>query len=512
MILIALIIIWFSVRNFIEDNMKNIGILQAAGYTSRQLQAVSLLEFMGIAFGGAVLGLLMGGAGSGTIGSIQASMLGLSWSQKIDLMSAGIVLAVVLMICFSVTYSASRMYKKVPVLDALRGGIHTHNFRKNNFPMERSVFPVSIVLGGKSILGEKLKNIAVLCIVMLLSFTSCAGFFMYQNFSRDTANLLKLVGVELGTAVITGEDLEQIGAEVSKWDMVEQVLYGNTGSIKLTKGKERISLTCDIWDDPRKLENEIVLEGRIPKYENEIVVTVSAAKELGADVGDIIYVEGSGERMDYLVSGIDQKINNLGRKALMTMEGAVRLNGKSQAMSLYIYAREGYTFSKLQQELETSFTDIIITDSQKQSADTLASISGGVSLICSIFLMITVAVVIMVVMLLIKTKIRRERKNYGIYKALGFTTWQLMIQTMMSNLPVILLGTAAGAAAAKYLTNAMIALVLRFCGIQKTDMDTSFIWVLLTVGIIMTAALAVAFLCSAKIRKIEPVTLLQEEG
>lgn len=132
------------------------------------------------------------------------------------------------------------------------------------------------------------------------------------------------------------------------WDQVENVSYYSNSSIKLTKGEESTTLTADFWKNPEDLENETLIEGRLPKYENEIVITTKVSEILKAQVGDVIYVEGVGERKDYIVSGIDQKINSMGIKAMLNFKGAERLNGACTTYCLYIHTKEGITYSKME--------------------------------------------------------------------------------------------------------------------------------------------------------------------
>lgn len=511
LIFVGLIIIRFSMRNFVEENMKNIGILQASGYTGKQLRRSSVLEIMGITIMGIILGLFLGGICSVPIGNLESSMIGLRWNQTFDWQTAILSGLLVLILVMAAAVSVSRMYGRIMVLEALRGGIHTHNFRKNYLSLDTCRLPESALLGCKCIIGEKVKSISILCIVILLSFASCVGFAIYQSFSKDRTNLLKITGIELGTAIVTGENLEEVGEEVMSWEEIDFIQYKAGSTVKIINGENEITLNCDIWENPDLLEHESLVKGRLPRNDNEITLTVKASKKLGVSAGDVVYVESKGERKDYIVSGIDQKINNLGIKAMMNVKGAERLNIWNQgSMLLYIYTKAGVSYKDLV-NLMKGFAGISILDSQKQAETALSSVQMGMKMICIVFVMITLIVVTMVVMLLIKSRVIKERKNYGIYKAIGFTTKQLIVQTMMSNLPIIILGAVIGSLISIYLTKPLAVLCLSAFGIQKVEMIIDPFYLILTIlGIGITATL-VSLICSIKIRKIEPVKMLVEE-
>lgn len=67
LVIISLIIVRFSVRGFIEDNIKNIGVLQACGYTIRQLRCSIFIEMFGITAIASTIGLTAGSSGSSLV-------------------------------------------------------------------------------------------------------------------------------------------------------------------------------------------------------------------------------------------------------------------------------------------------------------------------------------------------------------------------------------------------------------------------------------------------------------
>ena len=511
LMLVVLLVMRFSIRNYIEMNLKNIGILQAAGYTPGQLMVTVLLEMGMIAVLAVTTGVCLGIAGSDLIGTYQGIMLGLQWRQVFHMGAAGITAVIILGVVLLVSCLGGRIYKKISVLESLRGGIRSHNFKKNYFGFDKSKLPFNIVLAGKNMMCEKAKTISIFIIVMILSFSSCVGFAMYENFAVRTDGLMKLVGVEDGNAVISGEDLDDVGKEVEQWKEVEKVLYYNNGTIEMESEKENTSSVCDIWNQPEQLENEMIIRGRLPKHDNEIVLTAGIAKILKVDKGDTIYVTGQGERMAYVVSGIDQKINNMGLKTLMTMEGAKRLNGSCETMFLYVYTVGDISYEELSEKVLDEFPKVSIMDSEKQVQETISTVILAMVVICLLFVAITVFVVALVEIMLVKSKVIRERKNLGLNKAFGFTTVQLIGQTMMMNLPVIAVGAAVGSVLSVFLMEPLIVLCLSFCGIEKYVFSVNFLWMAVTVAGVVLVAVAASFVSAFKIRKIEPVKMLVEE-
>lgn len=511
LITVALIIVRFSIHNFMEMNRKNTGILQAAGYTTGQLQRSVMLEMALIAFLSSVTGVLLGTLGSGLIGSIQGMMLGLSWNQRFHVGAAIATVMALIVVVPGVAWLCGRAYRRTPVLDALRGGISAHNFKRNHFPFEKSRLPEPLVLAGKQILGEKGKTLSVFCIVALLAFSTCTGFGLYENFASRTDNLLKIVGLEAGDILVTGEGAEQAGEALLHMEGIESVLYYGNTSVRIESADAVTEVTCDYWRDPGTLHNEMLIQGRLPGCENEIVLTTSIAKLLQVKPGDTVYVTGGGERLAYVVSGIDQKINNMGLKAMMSEAGAKRLNDAVELVQIFCYLEPDVTVAEMTERILAEFPELTVADSEKQIENTMNTIILVMEAICVVFVLITLFVVVLVEVLLVKSKLIKERRNFGIWKALGFTTPQLIVQTILMNLPVIAAGAVLGAVCSRFLFEPLVVISMSFCGIRQVDMTVSPVWMLLAAAGIVLVALAASFLSSVRIRKIEPVKMLMEE-
>ena len=508
---IAVIIMRFSIKNFIEENLKNIGILQACGYTSGQLRMATLMEMGLIGVVGCTIGLILSICGDGVVGNIQAIMMGLRYNVGFDIGYGVLAFMAVMAVVLLMTYISSRNYKQINVLDALRGGIHTHNFRKNVMPLHKTRLPLNTAIGTKYIFGAKFKNLGILVIVAILSFASCVGFYLYENFANNQDFMLKLVGSELGKAIVGGDNVDDMGADIEALEEIEKVNYYSCIDANVTSEDKNKIITCDVWKDMDKLENIMLVDGSLPVYDNEIVISTVVRDYLGVKVGDIIYLQNENEKLPYMVSGISQMINNGGQKMLLSYEGAKRLNDSVSTIQLYVYAKDGYDYNDVENAIKSCYPGIQVIESQKMADSALSIVSMAMTMICVLFVTITVVVVFLVVLLLIRTKVVSDRKNNGIYKALGYTTGNLMAQTVMSNLPVIFTGAVVGAITSIFGASPLACMCLSFCGIEKCEMTISPVYLVGTVIGITLVALLVAMAVSAKIRKVEPVKMLTEE-
>ena len=126
-------------------------------------------------------------------------------------------------------------------------------------------------------------------------------------------------------------------------------------------------------------------------------------------------------------------------------------------------------------------------------------------------LALSVAVIAFVLYLLVRTLLGSRKRDYGILKAMGFTTVQLIFQTAASFLPAALIAAAVGIAASAAVINPVVALFLGGIGIMKCTFTVPLGWIAAGGAGLVLMAFGLACLMSLRIRKIAPVALLAGE-
>ena len=102
-------------------------------------------------------------------------------------------------------------------------------------------------------------------------------------------------------------------------------------------------------------------------------------------------------------------------------------------------------------------------------------------------------------------------RDYGILKALGFTSGQLIVQTALSFMPALLLSTVVGLIVGCLVINPLLSLFLSGIGIVKCTFTVPVGFVTLAGIGLVAASFGIACLLSRKVRKIAPKTLLSGE-
>ena len=184
-LVIAFVIIAYGVRDFIIRNMKNTGILEAAGYTTGTLRAALCVQIVAVAYVGSKIGVFAGLLTRKPFGNLVSSILGISWNQPVNIGAAIGTLYGLSLTTLLIAWLLGGRYKKITVLDALRGGINTHNYKKNHVPLDKSVLPLPVAMSLKSTLGGKRRSILLVAVSAILSIAMTCGFALYESFGMN---------------------------------------------------------------------------------------------------------------------------------------------------------------------------------------------------------------------------------------------------------------------------------------------------------------------------------------
>lgn len=507
---VSLIVIKFRVTNMINDGIVNIGILKAIGYTTRQILASILLQFMLIVLCSGLIGASASSAIESLFGRMITSFTGLIAKPSYSIVSVSAsVLIVFLSVMTVVLLSSVRIRRLHPVM-ALRGGLSTHSVKKNHFPLDTAKGGLQYVLGLKALFANMKQNAMIAFIVMAVTFASVFSIVLYYNISQNRTAFLNLVGAETNNVDVNAKqaaDAYRLKEEIEKMDHVSKTMFYDLTSAKV----DGDLLDISVLDDFGKLNNSMLIEGRHPKFDNEISISLKVSAKLDKGVGDTVDLEFGGKTRQMLITGMTQYMNNMGEATYVTTAGIHQVMPDFKPSSIYVYL-DGSDNDSFIQEVMAKHGDAIddVMDIDELIESQSQSYISALFLVMALILTITVFVVALILYLVISTMILKRRREFGILKATGFTTYQLMSQIAYSFMPVIVLGVTIGGALGCLYTNSMLAMLLSGGGIKNVSFIVKVpVMALLCAGLVVLAYL-VSMLVARRIKKISAYGLIAE--
>ncbi len=507
--LITFVVISSNVINYIQENMKNIGVLKAEGYESRQVVFALLLQFFSVTFITAVIGALVSYVLFPAINNLMFSQTGIPY--KIKFLPVPFIIAVAFLAgtVFFAVWLSSRRIKRIEPVVAIRQGIQTHNFKRNHVPLESAHTPVNIALALKTAFSGVKQNITICITMLVISLVLVFSGLMFVNVIKDTKPFIDMIiGETSDSAIVVNADASKRFLSIMENDnRVEKVYLYNT--VQVTH-KGSIVLMATLSDDFSKFNNQnICIEGRFPKYNNEAAVAIKYANEEGLEIGDEITLEAEGQKAEYIISGFTQLSDNLGKDCLLTRSGYKRM-GVLLSECYYINLKDGINIDKFNKEISDR-----LGNSVNQVVNIKAAIDGSGAVYILLVKTIVIAVIILsllvtvfVMYLLVRTMLNNKKRDYGIMKAIGYTTGQLILQTAISFMPAVIISVIIGIIAGSMVINPFMALFLKGIGIVKCTFKVSAIFNIFAGVLLILFTFAVVCLMAVKTRKNTPRTLL----
>ena len=104
----------------------------------------------------------------------------------------------------------------------------------------------------------------------------------------------------------------------------------------------------------------------------------------------------------------------------------------------------------------------------------------------------------------------QEKKEIGIYKAMGFSSGSLRISFGIRFMTAAAIGIILGVIMSMQFSSKLLGLGLRLIGLSKVPSEFSAASVIVPVVILLMCFFVFAFLCSSKVKKVHPRELVAE--
>lgn len=507
---VGIIIIRFRVHNNIEEDMKNIGVLKAMGYQSKQIIASIMIQFLSIGSLSVLAGIGLSYLLLPMLALSYEAQSGIPWKQGFDpyatLLTAGIILGSVTLM----SYISSSKIKKIYPLTALRNNILTHNFTKNYFPLSRPGKRFISLLAFKSLFQRKKQNLMMILIFLAVGFTCSFAGILYYNIVEEDKAFLSIAGevADAGVYLNTDMDYEDIKGELAQADGVRKVIYYDQKMLE----SEGVTVYSYISENYDETEGSLVYEGRHPKHNNEVAIGGKMAADLSKHIGESMKLTYSGISKEYLITGLLQSANNMGYDMEITIAGMKEMDETFKPGTLYVYLDKNFGMERFSDYMANQYTNEIISimDIGKMINSQMGVYKQIVTMFSVVILFITAILITLILSLVIRTVIIQKQKYLGIQKALGFTSSQLITQLIYEFLPVIFIGITAGGITGFYFINPVLSILFFNIGMVKMQFIMKLeVFIIIAIGIIIFSYL-MTLLLAMKIKKISAYQLITE--
>lgn len=505
-LIVSIFLSRFKVKNTIDEEINEMGVLKGVGYTSSMLVFGQVIPYIIVCGIGLIAGVALSYALIPTVAKVLAVQSGFSYVPEFDILAAIITIVTILLIVFVFILTAAGKIKKLEPINAIRGIDPLKPAAKNRFPLDASHGSVGLNLTLKQTCGSVGRNVllfAVTFVLMaLLAFTSVLLF----NVNVRPENFLTTLSEELPDIIVkaeSGKTAELLS--VLEKENVKAVKYG-ISSLEYADG----NIPVIICEDHSRLENNILYKGSHPKNSGEIAIGSAFEQEHG--IGDKFTLSYDGKEYEFTVTGFIQSVNNNGLIAEITDEGYSEMTDEAlETFNLYLSDdSDSADISALVEKLENADYTASVSNAAEETKSMQMMYSSLITIVAAVLFIITVLIVILILYVILRSMLTSLKTEFGIYKAMGFTSGQLIARTVGSITPVVLGGALTSALLGMLYLPAMFNGIFGVLGAVKNNFVIP-VFLLIVMAVILTVVnIVIGMLLCRPVKKINPYSLIKE--
>lgn len=509
LLIVTLIIMSHSISGSIEMEYVNLGILKAVGFPQGKLKLILVLQYLLGAAVGAVLGIPLAIPVVRLVNRIVIPVICIRISSRLALLPCVAAILGILTFMVLFIHLKLRKLKEITPVRAICGGRDSvYFFSRLEMPIRKGGLSFHLAFRQLTSNGKQYISVGLIAslLIFFLVMVSNATVWVGQD-GKGISRMFEAMDRDLEVCYYNSEIREEAEKEIKSYTAIEKQYQVKSQYLMI----DGCQCYCYITDAPE--EYSTILEGRTCQYDNEILITEFVARDLKLQIGDMVTVASGEDKEEYLISGIYQSANDMGANFGMNLEGYLRLqkgNGETIFMEDMYHLEDGSKAGEIAEKLNTLYGKEIRAwegGDGYTGAENMAAAVNGLSLLVYVLAVIFTLVVIFLVCGKIFAK---EQQDYGIYKAMGFTSRQLRLQFALRFVIVSMAGSVLGVAFSVFLMNPCMQFLLSFVGVSQVEIELSFNSVVFPVFMMLAVFFVFSWLLAGRIRRVQPRILIVE--
>lgn len=467
LILIALLVLRFTLVFSIEEQYQEIGILKAIGLRNLSIKKLYLIKYLAIVLMGTVVGTII----SIPVSEVMIKSVSMNMIMQSDELNIGINILCALFIIIlvlSFCYLCTRKLNKISAITAIRGGYTGERFH-GRYGIKLTHFsriPISSYLGMNDIMTHLTRYI-VLIITFCLSFILITIPLNTLNTMRST-EMMKKFAIDPDSSIylkkfetVKGIRYRSVTDLIAGMDQVKKEMKDKGYQVEMT-GEPIYFIN---YSDPSTKQNNNLMtiqlvgkernffsydQGQGPKLENEIAFSKDVMNENGWVIGDSVNAKINGKNQRLIITGIYTDYMQLGKSARLNSKINCDLEIMFDYWTVMIDLDTKQSQNEIAKSLQKDFPDYEWKTGQKVVDDTVGGIQDTLDSMLIPMTAMLCAVIMLITLLMEKLFIVREKGEIAMLKSIGFRhkairNWQLIrmllvvLVSMVISVPLSLL-------------------------------------------------------------------------
>lgn len=437
--IVAVFVIRFMLRSNLMKEYRSIGIYKSQGFSNRSIRGI---YFKCYAFVGSIsilLGVIVSIPAIDAMSSMISRYMANYTVESSYIAGSIISFALLFLVLILNVYVATRSIKKITPVAALRIGVTSSKEKFKQSMIKNAYSPFSMAVNdiGKHI-GYSVMIVLIVCVSLYLAIFSLSMKTSIDNMSENVDAWLSIPKADF---YVTGRIEDDLVEDIRSNPAVKKVIVSEDWfytSIKLDEiynYNNEVTTLCfsDFSDLP-------YTKGRAPKAENEIAINNVLLKDLSLKVGDYISLTLGNTKSTFLITGsYDAMIQN--GQNVQIWSGSLPAHGvEFIPAALSVMLNNVESSQNLMNDIDQKYEGIQAARDLDMVTDAARSVQEMTSPIMLALIIVFIMFSVLCIINLILQNHADNRRQYGIMKALGFSTgyiaarstWRIFLLSMIA--------------------------------------------------------------------------------
>ena len=508
LLLIAFVLLGHTIKYSVVEEFREIGVMKAVGLKSRGIRGLYLVKYLGLAIVGTVIGFFLSIPFEHALleEASRNMVFGNDNLILIRIIMAIVIVAVVLLFC----YHSTRKVKKLSPVDAMRNGMPGERYHKKGLlSLAKSHLPFNSYMAANDITASP-RQYSMIVLIFAMAMVLIMVLANTAN-TLKSGNLVPLLSTTKSDMYMTLTDstMDAMASEdphalIHETEEIERILAENDMPANVfvevfykypVEFNGRKTLIQFLHCPETKTTDYEYTKGYAPENKYEIALGEVLLKELGAEIGDKVWITINGVREEYRITASMISLSQLGQVGRLHPDVDTHSQDISSGYPFQIDFDEKVSEKEMDQRFDRirelfQPQELLDADGFVESSTKAAPM---VSALKNLLLIITIGVIFLMTALMERSFISRERREIALSKALGVRSRDVLIHHALRFMFMLLISLILAiifCVPATHLMDAIFAVMGAGKGIQYkiVPMEVFVVYPLILLGVTVAAA------------------------
>lgn len=519
LILIAVVILRFTISFTLSEEFRQIGIMKAIGIPDGKIRSLYLVKYLAISVLGATIGLALSFPfGSMLLKTVSQSIVMENGnSLLLGIICAAAVMCIIVLFC----YLSTRKVKKFTPVDAVRSGTTGERYKKKGVIKlgKKPVRPVFFMAVNDILSSPKrflimlvtfFSGISMLMVGLNISSTMTSGKMLgWINMAQCDAALVESGPIEKYMVADGREKLNQRISEIESdlsekgWEadcfveVISTVIVAKGDTELKTNGIEGVNMSPDEY---------MYLEGTAPQNKNEIAMSYVVADRLGVSIGDTVTVKTLDSETECMITAVYQTMMSLGNNIRLYPGQTYSFQNLVGLNDFQIRFHDAPSSAENEKRIKTikeMYPDSNVMNAGNYVDYCVGGVGGIMDGVTGLLLPVIILIDVLVAVLMEKSFLTRERGEIAMLKAIGFKNRSIILWQTLRIAIIMIAAVLLSVALADTIGKLSTGGIFQMMGAKNIifDMDILKTFVIYPAIVLATTVFSV-FLTALSVRKI----------